>query len=211
VKQRFKLIGCISIKGAAVALALALAASQGAAQSSRTPSLFKASPKEREQPIRITSATLEVRDKEKVATFSGEVHVVQGETDVRSNALTIFYDSEMAKASSTPVPVSGARNDQKIRRMEARGAVVITQKDQRAVGDEADFDVLKNTMTMIGDVVVTRGEDVIRGKRLFVNMTTGVYTMESDGGRVEMLVNQKSGQSVVPTAAATSPRSKRSR
>ncbi len=209
MKRGFNLLGRLSIKGVAIALALAMAASQGTAQSSKTPSLFKASPKEREQPVRITSATLEVRDKEKQATFTGEVHVVQGETDLRCNALTIFYDNEVAKASATPVPVSGARNDQKIRRMEARGAVILTQKDQRAVGDEADFDVLKNTMTLIGNVVVTRGEDVIRGKRLFVNMTTGVYTMESDGGRVEMLVNQRSAPSAVPPVAATPPRSRR--
>jgi lipopolysaccharide export system protein LptA len=210
VTQRFSLPGRTMLRAAAIAVALGLAATHGSAQSSKAPSLFKASPKEREQPVRITSATLEVRDKEKVATFSGEVHVVQGDTDVRCNVLLVFYDSELSKPAPTPAkaaPVSGSRGDQKIRRMEARGSVVITQKDQRAVGDQADFDVLKNTMVLTGNVIVTSSDGVIRGKRLLVNMTTGIYTMESDGGRVEMLFNQKAGQPLAPPGTTRSKRS----
>lgn len=188
----------VLLKVAAIALAIGVAAPEGIAQSPKTPSLFKANPKQREEPIRVTSVTLEVRDKEKKATFAGDVHVVQGETDLRCSELVIFYDGGeqgAAKAAS----VSDDRGNQRIRRMEARGSVVMTQKDQRAVGDHADFDVVKNTMVLTGNVIVMRGEDVLRGKRLSVNMNTGVYTMESDGGRVEMLVNSKGMQT--PQAA----------
>jgi lipopolysaccharide export system protein LptA len=201
VKRRFDR-SALLLKLVAISIALGMAVPEGIAQSPKTPSLFKANPKEREQPIRVTSATLEVRDKEKKATFSGDVHVVQGETDLRCNVLTMFYDGEPSKAAAS----SDNRGNQKIRRMEARGSVVMTQKDQRAVGDHADFDVLKNVMVLTGNVVVTRGEDVLRGRRLSVNMNTGVYTMESDGGRVEMLVNSKGVQ---PPQAASPARPKR--
>jgi lipopolysaccharide export system protein LptA len=45
-----------------------------------------------------------------------------------------------------------------------------------------------------GNVVVSRGEDVLRGQRMIVDLTTGVTRVESGGGRVEMLIKSKSGQ-----------------
>jgi len=191
MKQGFSRSGQVLLRAAAIVVAAGLAATQGSAQSTKSPSLFKANPTQREQPVRITSASLEVRDKERIATFTGDVHVIQGETDLRCSVLVVFYDNEQAK----PAPASKSeKSNQKIRRMEARGAVIMTQKDQRAVGDHADFDVIKNTMLLTGNVVVTRGDDVLRGQRLFVDMTTGVSRMESDGGRVDMLIKSNTAQ-----------------
>jgi lipopolysaccharide export system protein LptA len=200
VNQDFTPLCRIWAAVAAVALVLGVFATQGSAQPDRGgPRLFKNNPQQREQPVRITSVSLEIRDREKKATFTGEVQVVQGDSDLRCNVLVVFYESEEqgpagspSKKSPTPAAQSD-RGNQKIKRMEAKGAVVMTQKDQRAVGDHADFDVINNTMVLTGDVVVTRGDDILRGRRLNVNMTTGVYTMESDGGRVEMLVKTKGG------------------
>jgi lipopolysaccharide export system protein LptA len=78
--------------------------------------------------------------------------------------------------------------------MEARGSVVVTQKDQRAVGDRAEFDMRTNTVTLIGNVVITSADNVARGERMTVDLNTGIARMglESGGGRVEMLVNPKS-------------------
>jgi lipopolysaccharide export system protein LptA len=120
---------------------------------------------------------------------------------LRCNVLVVFYESEEQGAAGAPAPpkktptpaAQSDRGNQKIKRMEAKGAVVMTQKDQRAVGDHADFDVINNTMVLTGNVVVTRADDVVRGQRLHVDMTTGIYRMESDGGRVEMLVKSKGG------------------
>ena len=74
--------------------------------------------------------------------------------------------------------------------MEARGNVVVTQKDQIAYGDRGDFDMRNNTVVLSGKVVVTKGQDVMRGERLVVNLTDGVSRME--GGRVEGIINPKS-------------------
>jgi lipopolysaccharide export system protein LptA len=163
---------------ATLAAAMLAAAAPGGAQTERTPSgLFKMQQK-RDEPVRIASLSLEVRDKDKLATFSGSVHIIRGELEVRSETLRVFYD-DMAGARKT---VDGGRNQQQMRRLEARGAVLITQRNQRAAGDQADFDVRANTFTLNGNVVVTRCGDVMRGDRLFVDMKTGVSRME---GRVE--------------------------
>jgi lipopolysaccharide export system protein LptA len=179
----------IALTVATIAAAMLVVVTQGVAQSERkSPGLFKAQPQQRDQPVRIASASLEVRDKSKMATFSGNVHIVQGEFDVRSNTLVVFYDDEKDISGSKKTADAG-RSNQQIRRMEARGSVVITQKDQRAIGDRADFDMRTNTVTLIGNVVVTRCEDVLRGRRLFVDMTTGVSRME---GGVEGVLNSQS-------------------
>src|ERR1700757_4994024 len=52
----------------------------------------------RDQPIQIEAASLEMRDKKKEATFAGNVKVVQGDTTMTSKSLVVFYDQSAAPA-----------------------------------------------------------------------------------------------------------------
>jgi lipopolysaccharide export system protein LptA len=166
--------------------------------------------KNRGEPVKIAAASLEVRDKDKMATFTGDVHVVQGDTDMRCQILIVYYEGEAAKgtgdtgkgaktdtgkgakaAKAPPPPPAAAPapgGQQQIRRMEAKGGVVVNQKDQTVTGEQADFDMRANTLVLTGNVVVTKGQDVLRGQKLFVNLTDGVSRMDSGGGRVEGLI-----------------------
>src|SRR5262245_29204051 len=204
------MIGCptrprrIPLLVATLAAAMLVAVAHGGAQTDKQdkqsdkklPSLLKMSPQSREEPVRITSATLEVRDKSKMATFKGDVHVTQGETEVRCDELVVFYDDEKDKSGGKKVASSSpdaARGQQQIRRMEAKGNVVVTQKDQRAVGDRAEFDMRSNTVTLIGNVIITNADNVVRGSRMVVDLTTGIARMGDTGGatRVEGIFNSK--------------------
>ena len=80
--------------------------------------------------------------------------------------------------------------DSSIRRLEAKGNVVVTQKDQVVTGETAIFDTKANLITMTGGVVLTQCKNVLRGDRLLVDMTTGVSRVESDSGRVQGLFDQ---------------------
>ena len=86
--------------------------------------------------------------------------------------------------SATPGP-GGASS---IKRLEARGNVVVTQKDQVVTGETAVFDTKANLITMLGGVVLTKCQNVLRGDRLMVDMTTGVSRVESDSGKVQALL-----------------------
>jgi lipopolysaccharide export system protein LptA len=172
-----------------IAAAMLVVTAPGLAQSEKkSPGLFKAPAQMRDEPVRIASLSLEVRDRAKLATFSGNVHIIQGDLDLRSNTLLVFYADDKG-TSGAKQATAGTGGNQQIRRMEARGSVVITRNDQRATADHAEYDVLKNMLTMNGNVVVTRCEDVMRGERLVVNMTTGVSRME---GRIEGVLIPKS-------------------
>ena len=200
-----------------VALALGMvtvgeASAQSAVQG--VPNAMQGFSQNRDQPIQIEAATLEMRDKKKEATFSGNVKVVQGDTTMTSKKLVVFYDtasppaapgaSTKAAAKSAPIPSAtpGPGGSSSIRRLEAQGNVVVTQKDQIVTGETAVFDTKTNLVTMLGGVVLTQGKNVLRGDRLMVDMTTGVSRVESDSGRVQGLF-QSSGQGgpVIPGTA----------
>ena len=146
----------------------------------------------RDKPIKINSASLEVRDKEKMATFAGDVHLVQGDTTLSSKTLVVFYDDDaVAKSANAPAAATATQPKQQIRRAEAKGGVIVKQKDQTATGDNGVFDMRANTVTLLGNVVISQGPNVVRGDRLTVDMTTGVSRVE--GGRVQALILPGSG------------------
>ena len=188
-------------------MALALfAAGEAVAQSAvqGVPNAMQGFSQNRDQPIQIEAASLEMRDKKKEATFTGDVKVVQGDTTMKSKTLVVFYDSADKPAAGTPAPAASAKTPIKsatpgpsgsssIRRLEAKGNVIVTQKDQVVTGETAVFDTRSNLITMSGGVVLTQCNNVLRGDRLMVDMTTGVSRVESDSGRVQGLF-QSSGQ-----------------
>ena len=191
---------------AAFMLAMAAAGDAGAQSAvSGVPNAMQGFQQNRDQPIQIEAASLEMRDKKKEATFSGNVKVVQGDTTMTSNSLVVFYDStpapaaapaanaKAAKAAPMQAATPGPGGSSSIKRLEAHGSVVVTQKDQVVTGDTAVFDTKTNLITMLGGIVLTQGKNVLRGDRLLVDMTTGVSRVESDSGRVQGLF-QSSGQ-----------------
>lgn len=147
----------------------------------------------RGQPVHIVATRLEVRDKDKVATFIGNVHVTQGDTDMRCKTLVVFYEQggdTAAQANTMRAAAPGPGGEQTIKRLEAHGSVVVTQKDQTATGNLGVFDMKTNSVTLTGSVVMTQGQNVLRGDKLIVDLTSGVSRVESDkrgAGRVEGL------------------------
>jgi lipopolysaccharide export system protein LptA len=229
-------VGGYGVRGFAVLLAL-FAARDAAAQSTvqGVPNAMQGFSQNRDQPIQIEAATLEMRDKKKEATFSGNVKVIQGDTTMTSKTLVVFYESSSSAAgapangasAASPAPASakaappakgapipaaapGPGGASSIKRLEARGNVVVTQKDQVVTGETAVFDTKTNLVTMLGGVVLTQGKNVLRGDRLMVDMTTGVSRVESDSGRVQGLF-QSSGQpgagplGLTPSTSPASP------
>jgi len=148
----------------------------------------------RDQPVHIEAATLEVRDKQKQATFSGDVRVKQGDTGLRCKSLVVFYEQsgEPTDSGKTLQAASpGPGGEQRIKRLEAHGSVVVTQKDQTATGELGIFDMKTNTVTLTGNpVIMTQGQNVLRGGKLVVDLTSGVSRVEAgkSGQGVQMLV-----------------------
>jgi len=182
-------------------------------QGSTMPNALQGFARNRNEPVKIDANRLEVHDKDKLAIFSGNVYVQQGDTNMRCPELKVFYEGEVkgapknssGTASETKSPAAPAvpaapaakasttenNVQQRIRRLEALGGVIVISKDQKATGDRADFDIKANTVTLFGNVVVTQGPNVMKGDKLIVDLSTSRARMEAgtktSPGRVQGL------------------------
>ena len=129
--------------------------------------------------------------------------------------MVVFYEkkdeAQTAQAQAgakpgAPMPAAapGPGGSSQINRLEAKGSVVVTQKDQTATGDNGVFEMKTNTVTMTGNVLLTQGSNVLRGEKLVVDLTTGVSRVDSGGGLVRMLLNNDRPQPNAPQGAPSS-------
>jgi lipopolysaccharide export system protein LptA len=187
------------VAGMAIVVASAICAPDATAQNNQgPPNALQGFSQNRDEPVKIRAASLEIREKDKMATFTGDVYVLQGDTEMRCKVLVVSYEAEtgtrMANAAA-----EGPAGDRQVRQIEAKGDVVVVQKDQNATGDTATFNMRENTVTLVGNVVVTRGSNVLRGQRLVVDLTSGVSKM--DGGRIDGIF--QSGRRSAPESRDT--------
>src|SRR5262249_34807385 len=162
-----------------------------AQQSNALPNALQGFSQNRDQPVSIKADALEVRNQKKVATYTGNVYLLQGDTTLRCKTLIVHYDGDQgggqaaAPKSTGPAPAGSGS----IRHMEAIGQVIVVQRDQTATGEKAVYDLTTNSVTMSspggGFVTVTQGPNVVKGPRLVVHLDTGVSHFE--GGRIESL------------------------
>lgn len=198
-------------RGCLAAFVLLSALPLAAAQNTGVPNALQGFSQNKDEPVHIEAATLEVRDKDKRATFSGNVIVKQGDTTLRSKTLDVFYDQESAKGGMKAAQ-PGPGGKQSIRRLEAKGGVTVTQKEQTATGQTGIFDMKSNTITMTGGVVITQGKNILKGDRLIVDVATGHARMEAGQGRVSGMFSPSSKEDAskdkkpdVPTAGTKKP------
>ncbi len=141
-------------------------------------------------PIDLQAATLDVDDRAKTAVFRGDVTAVQGDVSLRAAELTVRYAGQSGLMGAGGVAASGgagagATGATQITRIEARRKVLVTAKGgQTASGDRADFDTKANTVELGGDVVLTQGQNVVRGSKLVIDLNTGesrIVTSAAEG------------------------------
>jgi lipopolysaccharide export system protein LptA len=140
-----------------------------------------------DQPIEISADQLEVQQEQQLAIFSGNVVAVQGGITMKSARMIVHYSNAGNQQSS-----AAAKG---ISRIEADGGVFFTSATETARGSKAVYDVNAEQITMTGDVVLTREQNVLKGQQLVYNLKTGRSVLgagsagsgSSGGGRVKGL------------------------
>ena len=123
-------------------------------------------PQNSDLPIEITADSLEVLQNQKIATFAGNVDAVQGDMVLSADRLRVHYGDD---GNAAPGPAGTGS----IRRIEADGNVLMSSPRETAQGDAGVYDVTSNRVTLEGEVVLTRGDNVIRGQRLEADLASG--------------------------------------
>jgi lipopolysaccharide export system protein LptA len=161
-------------------------------------------------PIDIQADKLVINDTKKTAIYRGNVVAVQGEYTLRTVELEVFYASKDGQgAAKGAQPRQAARTpgeeSQQITRILAKQKVIMTSaKDQTATGDLADYNVAEQKVVITGDeVFLKQGENVLKGKKLTVDLKTGETLME--GGRVSTVLHPRQGEQGKSGAPTTAP------
>ena len=123
-------------------------------------------------PISINAEKLDYFEKEQKLIYTGAVVATQGDSTLKSTALTIFLSGS---ATQQAEGAEGQGGNQ-VRRMEAVGPVTITSKDQVGQGDRGVYDKAENKVYLYNNVSLSQGTNVIKGapgSHLVYDLTSG--------------------------------------
>ena len=134
-------------------------------------------------PIRVKADKSEVLERERKVILIDNVDITQGDARLRADIVTLEYADNASEGSG----LGSTFGD--IRTMTARGNVFYITPDLKANGEIGVYNAQTNTITVTGDVVLLRGEDVAKGERLTMNLTEGKTTLDGGtGNQVNMVI-----------------------
>lgn len=119
-------------------------------------------------PVEITAESLGVDQSAGTAEFTGEVKAGQGTLRLNADRLVVEY-------------ASGEGQTGEIERMRAYGNVTMTNGAEAAEAEEAIYTVVDGMVRMMGDVLLTQGDNAIAGEILNIDLNDGTALFE---GRV---------------------------
>ena len=167
----------MSIRLAVVSLVVAAVLTGGGEVAAQQP--IETSAHDTSLPIQITADSMEVEQEAQRVTFVGAVDVIQGEMRLKADELVVHYrDREAAEQNQ-------------IYRIDVAGNVRLATPKESATGDTGFYDVDAGVIELHGHVVLTSGENVIRGDQARMNLETG--QSEVTGGRVEGIFYPEEG------------------
>ena len=143
------------LSGLAIAATAALAQSAGAAASRRSKGHNS------NAPVDVTADRIEVQDRADRAIFAGNVHVTQAD-------LTLDTAAADGRLFGRP-GLDGLQID----RLDAAGGVVVHSPSETAKGDFGIYDLDRKLITLIGNVQLTRDNNLVNGSRLVIDLELG--------------------------------------
>ena len=117
-------------------------------------------------PIDVDADRIDVIDRQNQAIFTGNVRARQGNLTLEADRIKVAYTR----------PASG---DPVINRLDADGNVRLSTPSERATSRFAIYDVDKRVLTLIGNVVLTQGQQgKVSGNRLTFDMASGRVSLD---------------------------------
>lgn len=194
------------------------------------------------QHLKLTTATdvvtardsLEWYDQKQIAVARGDAVAIRNGKMIKADILTAYFKKGPAQPAAiagrgrpapTVTPAStgsgkggsgkngtGSESESKISRVDAQGHVVISNPVETGRGDFGVYNADSGIATLIGNVVIERGKDVLRGQRGVMDLNNNVSRMLPGGApglahqRVQgLFVRQQQQQQRQPPAAGGKP------
>lgn len=134
-------------------------------------------------PVDVTADRIEVQDRADRALFIGNVQVRQASLTLDTARLTVAYSS-----------AGGIQ----IQRLDASGGVVVRSPSETARGNFGVYDLDRRLITLIGDVVLSRGGSRINGSRLVIDLNSGRAVVDGGPAGVGQSGGRVTGRFTVP-------------
>ena len=134
-------------------------------------------------PIRVNADRSEVVEKQRQVILTDSVDIMQGDARLRANRVTLNY------SGSGETQTTGLSGFGDISSMEAVGEVFYVTPELKATGDNGVYNAAEDTITLTGNVVLIRGEDVATGERLVMELSEGRTVLDGGSGQVQMNIN----------------------
>ncbi len=164
-----------SLPAAAMFAALLLiSTSPGALRAQAVDTTALATESQQEKDVDIESDQMQVLETDNTAIFTGNVDARRGNIKLNCDKLVVHYVNAKKQDGSKKTEVT---------HLDATGNVVIITRTQRITGAWAKMNVKANQLNVGGNVVVTQGKTVVRGKKLFVDLDKNIS--QFTGGRVK--------------------------
>ena len=144
-------------------------------------------------PVDVTADRIEVQDRSDRAIFAGNVHATQAELTLNTERLTVAYSNKPGTAGA-----SSATGGVQIHRLDAAGGVVVHSPSETAKGDFGIYDLDRRLITIIGNVQLTQGSNVVNGQRLVINLDSGRAVIDGGPPGVNQSGGRVSGHFTVP-------------
>jgi len=145
----------------------------------------------RTEPIEIVSDKMEAFQEKNMIVFSGKAVATQGDIKLKTDRLSIFYKKSNEKKDKIGKQEVAEAGDLDI--IEAKGNVIITQKDLVATGEEAVYTQESAQFVLTGKPVLQQGKNVIKGCRVIVYANENKGTVEpcstENSGRVTAIIH----------------------
>jgi lipopolysaccharide export system protein LptA len=120
-------------------------------------------------PVDFAADRIEVQDRANRAVLSGNVRVTQGDLALSTMRMTVSYTGAIQAGKPT------------VSRLDASGGVTVKSADQTARGSFAIYDLDRKLITMIGNVTLEQGVNIVRGNRLVIDLRTGRAIVDGNG------------------------------
>jgi lipopolysaccharide export system protein LptA len=120
----------------------------------------------KDAPIEVVSDKMEAYQEKNVVIFSGNAVAKQGDVQLKTDRLAIYY-----KKQPNPKEKPGAQimeGTGELDKIEAKGNVIVTQKDMSATGNEAVYYHDTSRVVMTGNALLKQGKNTVKGCKVTV-------------------------------------------
>lgn len=123
-------------------------------------------------PVELSADKLTVNQADGSANFAGNVQIGQGSMRISAKNVRVEY-------------ATGAGSTGEISRLFASGGVTLVNGAEAAEARQATYTISTGNVVMVGNVILTQGQNALSAEKLIVDLKSGTGTME---GRVKSII-----------------------